>query len=220
MRNRVLWGAMLAGACVTAVACGGGNKNADTARADTTAAATTATPAPAPAPSMNDSNIVAMLDAANAGDSAGGKLASTKGTNAQVKEFGRTMMRDHHALRQAGQQIAKKDSIGAAMPSGDTLLAHVKKVQDSLTAQAKGPAWDKAYIDAEVDVHQAVLGFLQQAQGAAQHADLKDAIGKAIPNIQNHLTMAQNIQSKLGTTASTGAGGGESTKAGGKAAKK
>src|SRR5690349_9187598 len=184
MRNRVLWGAVLAGACVTAVACGGGNKNADTARIDTTAATST-TPAPAPAaPAMNDSNIVAMLDAVNAGDSAGGKMASTKGTNAQVKEFGRTMMRDHHALRVAGQQLAKKDSIGLAMPQGDTVIAHVKTVQDSLEKQAKGAAWDKAYIDAEVATHQTALAFLQQAQGAAQHSDLKDAIGKAIPNIQ------------------------------------
>jgi len=208
MRNRVLWGAVLAGACVTAVACGGGNKNADTARITT--AATSTTPAPAPAaPALNDSNIVAMLDAVNAGDSAGGKMASTKGTNAQVKEFGRTMIRDHHALRKAGQDLAKKDSIGLAMPQGDTVIAHVKAVQDSLAKQAKGAAWDKAYIDAEVATHQTALSFLQQAQGAAQHSDLKDAIGKAIPTIQNHLTMAQNIQSKLNTTASAG---GDSTK--------
>jgi putative membrane protein len=212
MRNRVLWGAAIAGACVGAAACGGGNKNADTAHTDTTAAATTPTPAPAPAPTMNDSNIVAMLDAVNAADSSGGHLASTKGTNASVKEFGRTMMKDHHMLRQQGQQLAKKDSIGPAVPSGDTTQAHAKKMEDSLKAMPKGASWDQAYIANEVAAHQAVLSFLQQAQGSAQHADLKDLIGKAIPAVQGHLTKAQDIQSKLTSTASSG--GADSTKAG------
>jgi putative membrane protein len=213
MRTRVLSSAVLAGACATVVACGGGNKNADTAAAhlDTTAPAATTTPPPAPAPSLNDSNILAMLDAVNEADSAGGHLASTKGTNADVKAFGRTMMKDHHMLRQKGQQVAKKDTIGAAMPAGDTTIAHVKKMQDELQKMPKGPAWDQAYIAGEVSVHQTVLAFLQQAQGAAQHPELKALIVEATPAIQGHLTKAQGIQAKLTSTAS--AGGGESSKA-------
>jgi putative membrane protein len=206
MRTRVLSSAVLAGACATVVACGGGNKNADTtaARTDTTAPAATTTPPPAPAPSLNDSNIVAMLDAVNEADSAGGHLASTKGTNADVKAFGRTMMKDHHMLRQKGQQVAKKDTIGAAMPAGDTTIAHVKKMQGELQSMPKGPAWDQAYIAGEVTVHQTALNFLQQAQGAAQHPDLKELIVVAIPAVQGHLTKAQDIQSKLTSTASAG----------------
>jgi putative membrane protein len=203
MRTRVLSSAVLVGACATVVACGGGNKNADTlaARTDTTAPAAT-TPPPAPAPTLNDSNIVAMLDAVNEADSAGGHLASTKGTKADVKAFGRTMMKDHHMLRQQGQQLAKKENIGLAMPAGDTTIVHVRHMQDELNSMPKGPAWDQAYINGEVTVHQTVLTFLQQAQGAAQNPNLKDLIGKATPAIQNHLTMAQDIQSKLTTTAS------------------
>ena len=214
MRTRVLSSAVLAGACAMVVACQGGNKNADTAaaRTDTTAPAAATTPAPAPAPTLNDSNIVALLDAVNAGDSAAGKLASTKGTNAAVKEFGRTMMRDHHTLRQQGQQLAKKDSIGPAMPPGDTTEAHGKKMLDSLKSMPKGASWDQAYIANEVSGHQAALSLLQSAQSAAQHSDLKDLIGKAIPAVQQHLTKAQDIQSKLTSTASADTGKAASTK--------
>ena len=203
MRTRVLSSAVLAGACATVLACGGGNKNVDTAagRLDTTAPAAT-TPPPAPAPTFNDSNIVAMLDAVNEADSAGGHLASTKGTNADVKAFGRTMMRDHHMLRAKGQQVAKKDGIGLAMPAGDTTIAHVKTMQNELNTMPKGPAWDQAYISGEVTVHQVALAFLQQAQGAAQHPELKALIVEAIPAVQGHLTKAQDIQSKLTSTAS------------------
>ena len=76
----------------------------------------------------------------------------------------------------------------------------------------KGAAWDREYIAVEVAGHQAALSFLQQAQGAAQHSDLKDLIGKAIPAVQGHLTKAQDIQSKLTTTASAETGKASATK--------
>jgi len=41
--------------------------------------------------SITDPNIVYILDQANAGDSARGRLAATKGTSADVKQFGRLM---------------------------------------------------------------------------------------------------------------------------------
>jgi uncharacterized protein (DUF305 family) len=69
----------------------------------------------------------------------------------------------------------------------------------------KGAAWDKAYIDHEVSYHQAVLQTAQTAQAAAQNAELKDLITKAIPNIQAHLTKAQDIQSKLNAAPAAGA---------------
>jgi putative membrane protein len=183
------------GACALWVACAKAENKTDTTvvKTDTTAAATT-TPAPAP---LTDANIAALLDEANMADSAWGNLASTKGTAASVKDFGRMMMRDHHSLRKQGQDLAKKLNLTPAAPANDTLPAAVTKMGDSLNAQAKGAAWDKAYIDHEVAVHQSVLSLLQAAQGAAQDTSLKALITKATPNVQAHLTKAQDIQSKL-----------------------
>ncbi|HEX5830813.1 MAG TPA: DUF4142 domain-containing protein [Gemmatimonadaceae bacterium] len=51
-------------------------------------------------PTLTDANIVYLLDQANAGDSARGRLAEQKGTRPEVKEFGKLLMvADHHALR-------------------------------------------------------------------------------------------------------------------------
>jgi putative membrane protein len=156
--------------------------------------------APAPAP-LTDANIAAILDNANAADSSVGHLASTKGTNAEVKAFGRDMMRDHHALRKMGQDLVKKLKVTPEMPAGDNSVAQAKSWQDSLSSMPKGAAWDKAYIDHEVTYHQAVIQTAQTAEGAAQNAELKALITKAIPNLQAHLKKAQDIQGKLGTTA-------------------
>jgi putative membrane protein len=140
---------------------------------DSTAKSAAATPIPdttaAPVAVLTDVNIVALLDEANAGDSAMGKLASTKGTSAAVKEFGRDMARDHHKLREAGQSVAKKENLAPQAPSNDTLATASAKMQDNMTSMAKGKDWDKAYIDNEVAVHQSVLNLLQTASTAAGH---------------------------------------------------
>jgi len=147
---------------------------------------------------MSDANIVAYLDAANMVDSAGGKLASTKGTSADVRNFGKMMMGEHHALRVQGQALAKKDSITPEPASSDTTKQMGEHTASQMNSMAKGAAWDKAYIDHEVAVHQSVLDNAKAALDQAQNADLKTLIEKASPVIQKHLDRAKEIQGKQG----------------------
>jgi putative membrane protein len=149
------------------------------------------------APAMTDANIVAYLDAANMVDSAGGKLASTKGTSKDVQSFGKMMMGEHHALRVQGQALAKKNNITPEPASNDTTKAMGEHTSAQLTSMAKGAAWDKAYIDHEVAVHQSVLDNAKAAHDATQNAELKTLIEKASPVIQKHLDRAKEIQGKL-----------------------
>jgi putative membrane protein len=183
-------------------ACAKKENNADSARlADSMAAAsstTTATTTTTSAqPALTDPNIVALVDHANMADSATGSVAASKGTNSEVKAFGRDMMRDHHALRQMGQDLAKKLNVTPQPPANDSSEARDKAWLDSLNSMPKGAAWDKAYIDHEVGAHQMVLSTLQTGQGAAQNAELKALLVKATPTIESHLKKAQDIQSKL-----------------------
>ena len=197
MRTTML---VAAAGTVALVACAKGKEYNDSASgvADTTKA--TMTPAPAPAPAtapLTDANIGALLDEANAGDSATGKLASTKGTKADVKAYGVLMMKDHHALRVLGLNLVKKLSITPTPPANDSLPTKVKSAQDNLNAMDKGAAWDKAYIDGEVATHQMVLSLIDAAQSAAQAPEMKDLLTKARPNIEMHLKRAQDIRTKL-----------------------
>ena len=199
MSIRVIRGVAVLALCAS-WACAKKDRAADSAAvADSAAkAAAAAAPPPAPAPApLTDANIVALLDEANAGDSTMGHLASTKGTAASVKGFGRDMMRDHHALRKAGQDLAKKLNVTPAPPANDTLPAAAQRASDTMNGMAVGVEWDKAYINGEVAVHQSVLALLQNAQGAASDTSLKALITKAIPTIEAHLKKAQDVQSKL-----------------------
>ena len=184
---------LLAAAALGLSACGPKENAADdSAAAGRDTAGTSAQQALVPA--WTDANIFALLDEANVADSTHGQVASTKGTSAAVRDYGRQMMRDHHTLRVEGQSLAKRLNVTPAPPAGDTLPAHAQKISDLLATTAKGKDFDKAYIDHEVEMHKAVLDIATRAMNAAQSTELKNMIQKAAPVIQGHLDKAQSIQ--------------------------
>ena len=185
-------------ATVSIAACSkGADATADSARkADSAAAATPASATAAPAPAMTDASILGTLDADNVGDSTAGATAVEKATSASIKEFGRMMMKDHHAMRVEGMAVAKKAGVTPETPSGADAAAE-KAAADSMASAPKGAAWDKAFIDHQVDGHTKVLVYAQDAANATQNADIKAMIQKASPTIQKHLDKAKDIQGKL-----------------------
>ncbi|MFL5499797.1 MAG: DUF4142 domain-containing protein [Gemmatimonadaceae bacterium] len=194
--------AMLAVAVLAAAAC----SKKDNYASDTTAAAsstttmgdTSAMSTNAPASgTWSDANIFALLDEANAADSSAGAIAVTKGTSSEVREFGRRMTRDHHQLRAQGAALAKKLNVTPAAPSDDPVTSMAQDETNTLNSTAKGKDFDKAYIDAEVNAHKAVLDLATKSAGQTQNSELKNLIQKAAPVVQGHLTKAESIQKTL-----------------------
>jgi putative membrane protein len=193
--------AALAVATFALVACSKkDNYGADTTSASSTMSADTSAMAGAsstPSGTWSDANIVALLDEANAADSSAAAIAVTKGTNSKVRDFARQMMRDHHMLRTQGAALAKKLNVTPAAPSDDPVQPMAQNETNTLNTTAKGKDFDKAYIDAEVDAHKAVLDLATKAAGQTQTTELKNLIQKAAPVIQGHLDKAQSIQKSL-----------------------
>ena len=179
-----------------ALALGACAKTDKTTTSDSAAGAMAADSSAMAAPALTDANIVAILDDANVADSAAGKIASTKGTSTDVKSFGKLMVGEHHALRVAGLDLAKKQSITPELPADNT-KAEADAFIKSLNDTPKGAAWDKAYIDHEVTFHEQVLQTATNAKNATQNVELKALIDKASPVVQHHLDRAKEIQQKL-----------------------
>lgn len=200
-------GVLAAALLLAAAACSGGGERGRAADTTSMAAPATApmaapagsamTKAAAPAAALTDANIVYILDEANAADSARGQLARTKGTAADVRSYGELMVGEHHALRVAGQELARKLGVNPLAPSGDRSEADAKAEMDSLKTMAKGAAWDRAYIDYEVNYHKAVIETAKKALDETQTAELKDLIRSATPTLQHHLDRALQIQKSL-----------------------
>jgi putative membrane protein len=146
---------------------------------------------------MSDPNIFYALDAVNMGDSAKGAIAATKGTSAEVRDFAKMMVRDHHTLRQQGQDLAKRLAAQPTPPPGDSLPAKLDSALSRLNAAEKGRDFDKAYIDHEVGAHREALTILVSAMSITQNSEIKNLIQKTAPIVQAHLDKAEAIQKDL-----------------------
>jgi len=147
---------------------------------------------------LTDANIVALLDEANAADSASGAYALGKTTNPDVKAFAKLMMGEHHALRAQGRQLAQRLKITPQPPANDPLKPAAEGEMTALKTAPKGAQFDRTYIEQEIGIHKAVLDLAAKAHDATQNEDLKKLIEHAKPVIEKHLNRAEEIQKKLG----------------------
>ena len=115
------------------------------------------------ATALTDPNIVAILDYENMADSAAGMVASTKGTSADVKAYGKMIAGEHHGLRQQGQALAKKLNVTPALPADFAGEKFHGDAMEHLTSMAKGADWDRMFIDHEVLNHEQLKSTAQAA---------------------------------------------------------
>ena len=77
------------------------------------------------------------------------------------------------------------------------------QMTQQLSTAAKGEAFDRQYVDGQVQAHQQTLTELQAMQNTA-NADVKALIQKAIPKVQAHLDEATRLQGSLSNTNGNG----------------
>jgi putative membrane protein len=147
-----------------------------------------------------DPQIVGIVQAANEIDIAQAKLALKKTKNDQVKQFAQQMIDDHTKLHTSVADLAKKLGVKPA-PSATSKSLHTAAVASTKKLNGlSGKAFDKAYIDHEVDYHQQVIDAASKVLiPNAKNAELKSAVEGAAPLLQGHLDHAKQIQSSLGS---------------------
>jgi putative membrane protein len=149
------------------------------------------------APKLDDPTIVAIFDAANTYDIETGSLAVTKGRSKAVREFGQMLVRDHRNVRQQGRDLAKSLNVTPTPPSDFALAkAHVAAMR-SLRALS-GTAFDRAFLQHEVDFHNAVIDAVTNTLlPATQNAQVKDLETKVAPAFVAHRDRAQSLLNEL-----------------------
>lgn len=151
------------------------------------------------APRLTDAEIAAIVKAANDSEIEQGKLAKTKARNKKVKDFAAMMVKDHTDMNKSGDALARKANLE---PKDNEISAHMtdesRTTLESLKTAAKGDAFDRAYMDAQVNAHTQVLEAIDKnLLPSVQNADLKVELEKARPKVEAHLGQAKQIQAML-----------------------
>ena len=151
------------------------------------------------APAPTDPQIAMIAVTANSVDIDTAKMAKQKTSNKAVKEFADTMVRDHTAVNSKATALVKK--LGVTPEESDTsksLKSDGEKKMAELKAMT-GAEFEKAYIDNEVNYHEAVLGVLDKTLiPNTKNMELKSLLESARPIFVSHLEHAKKLQASLG----------------------
>jgi len=146
----------------------------------------------------SDANIGAIVLAANQIDIDYGKLALTKSKNEEVLAFAQQMVTDHGAVQKSVVELAGKLQL---TPVENDTSNSLKAKSVEVTAKLKslhGKAFDKFYIDNEVEYHKqvtdAIAGILIPN---AHNSELKAALQGAQTLFIGHLEHARNVQATV-----------------------
>ncbi|HMG69076.1 MAG TPA: DUF4142 domain-containing protein, partial [Chitinophagaceae bacterium] len=121
-----------------------------------------------------------------------GQLVQDKSTNQRVKDFGAMMIKDHTAAGDELKGLAGQKNVTLPTTIGDD---HQKKYDD--LNKKSGKDFDKAYINAMVDGHQATVSDFEKTSKNTKDADVKAWVDKTLPTLKMHLDSAKAIQKSL-----------------------
>jgi putative membrane protein len=122
-----------------------------------------------------------------------GELAQGKTANADVKTFAAQMVTDHTKANEELKGLA--DSKKVEVPADPSLVAQAKM---KLADAKSGTDFDKAYAGDMVADHKKVVAAFEKASTSATDPDVKAFATKTLPTLQGHLSMAQDLQNKVG----------------------
>ena len=121
-----------------------------------------------------------------------GKLALTKATNTQLKEFAKMMVSDHGKANEELMLIAKQKNITLPAAVDED---HQKKMNE--LDKKSGKDFDKAYAEAMVDGHEKTLKLMQDEAKDGKDAEIKAFASKTAPVVQTHLDMINKINNSM-----------------------
>ncbi len=146
-------------------------------------------------PTLNDPQIATVALTAHSIDVERGKLALARVKTTEVKEFADQMVKDHEAGKAEVLALAKKLNV---TPEESAVSRSLKEGAAKTRAELKklkGAAFEKAYIDAEVAYHQAVIDAINTVLiPQAKNEEVKQALVNTVPTLQGHLYHAKNVQ--------------------------
>jgi len=146
-----------------------------------------------------DPQIAAIVVTANQVDIDAGKLAASKAQGKDVKTFAQQMVTDHTGVNKQATELAAK--LKVKPQANDTSKSIAQGGQDNLAKLKKltGVAFDRAYIDHEVEYHQTVIDALDKTLVPnAKNEELKALLVKVRPAFVAHLEHAKSLQANLG----------------------
>lgn len=142
----------------------------------------------------DDASRQFLMDAADGGmaEVEGGNMAQQKASNADVKNFGAMMVKDHSAANEKVKSLAAQRNVTLPATPSDK---HKKMAADM--NKMSGRQFDKAYMDMMVADHKKDISMFEKALNDTKDEGVRSFITATLPTLRMHLDSAMAIQKRV-----------------------
>ena len=130
-----------------------------------------------------------------------GRLATEKAADPDVKAFAQKMVDDHGKANDQLKQVATV--IQVVVPSG---LTSRSKSEKAKLEKLSGPDFDRAYVQVVIKGHEKdIQEFTREAKREMAPGGVKNLASAQLSILKDHLKMAEDLRTKLGSSATAAA---------------
>lgn len=108
--------------------------------------------------------------------------------NEKIKEFAKTMIKDHTGANEAVAKLA--GDVNAKLPK--ELNDQFRKMINDLEGK-EGEEFDKAYASAHLKLHKTAVDLFDKTSKEGDNAQVKKFASTVLPTLQHHLHMAKQL---------------------------
>ena len=147
---------------------------------------------------LTDAQLLGIISTANSSAIESGKITMDRAENDDVANYGKHMISEHFAS--AAKLDALELNVGFVRAESEE-SKKMKADSDAMAAALKSStpaAYDKLYVDVQVNTHQDLLNKLETTYiPAAVHPEVKAYLTEVHGNVGGHLMRARELQQNL-----------------------
>lgn len=129
------------------------------------------------------------------GEVALGQMAAEKAQNAEVRDFGMRLVKDHSKANKELLEFASRRDIALE----NDLSAEHRQLSDKLSGLS-GDAFDKEFISAMIEDHQKDMEKFKTAANTLSDSFIVTFAKQTLPTLSEHLRIAETLEKQLQPT--------------------
>jgi putative membrane protein len=155
-----------------------------------------------------DSTFIRQTIRGNYTEVALGRLAGSRATNSQVKDYAERMVSDYNDLNKEWVDLAQDNDMKVTVDFGPAGQQSIDRLEG-----LSGAAFDQAYMSERIREQEQDLAALQRMATSARSNELRQLSSTSASTVREHLALAQQVGSQVGVSSTAGRVGGVPTPA-------
>jgi putative membrane protein len=132
-----------------------------------------------------------------------GRLAESRAEDSAVKDFAERMVSEHNSMNEQWAELAEENDMQVGVDFGEAGQQTIERLED-----LEDTEFDQAYMSEMIRQHEQDLAAFQRMTTSARSPEVRQLANSGLSTIRAHLTLAQQVGSRVGVSTVAGRTGG------------